>query len=261
MITDVLDFATKCASEGKKLALVTVTNINGSSPATPGQMIAVLADGSTMGTVGGGASEHKIITKAVESIKNDDNTFSIFIDHAETGMTCGGSMEVFGNIIGNQAHICIFGGGHISQCLAKVAEQIGFNISIIEDRAEYREYFDFANYIVCKSDEYETSLPDIQADYVVICTRGHSTDTDALRYCLKSNFKYTGMIGSKKKVAGILSKLLDEGIDPSAFDNVYAPIGLDIANTSPEEIAIAIIAEILLIKNNGSLAHKKIFVT
>lgn len=258
MTANVLEFALMRTAEGKKVALVTVTSIVGSSPATPGQMMAVLADGTTSGTVGGGASEHKIMTGAIEAMKNGDNVFSLFIDHAETGMTCGGSMEVFGNILGNKPGLCIFGGGHISQCLAKIADQVGFSISVIEDRAEYSGHFNFANYILCKTDEYDNYTPNIQGDYAVICTRGHSTDMDALRYCMKKNFKYIGMIGSKKKVAEIFSSLLDEGIEHSAFDKVYAPVGLDIANTSPEEIAIAIFAEILLIKNNGNMQHKRL---
>jgi len=257
MIADALTFATQCASEGKVAALVTVTAISGSSPATPGQMIAVLADGTTNGTIGGGASEHKVITRAVNAIANGENVFKLCIEHSEIGMTCGGSMNVFGNIIGNQPNLHIFGGGHISQCLAKVAKQVGFNISIIEDRDEFSEHFDSANYIVCRPEEYESKISTTKADYAVICTRGHSTDADALRYCLKKDFKYIGMIGSKKKVSEIHAKLLSEGFDETKLNNVYAPIGLDIAGASPEEIAVSIIAEILLIKNNGKLCHKK----
>lgn len=257
MAKDVLYFITKCASEGKKVALVTVTATNGSSPATSGQMIAVLADGSTKGTVGGGASEHKIIQRAIEAIKNGENVFSLNIEHSESGMTCGGSMEVFGNIIGNQPNLLIFGGGHISQCLARVADHVGFNTTIIEDREELSEHFDSASYIVCKPEDYEKYISATEEDYAVICTRGHSTDTDALRYCIIKDFKYIGMIGSKKKVCEIYAKLTSEGVEISRLNDIYAPIGLDIASASPEEISVAITAEILLIKNKGKLCHKK----
>jgi len=258
MTKDVLKFATQCADEGQKVALITVTAITGSSPATPGQMIAVLADGSISGTVGGGASEHKIITRAVEAIRSNEDVFKLFIDHAETGMTCGGSMEVVGNIIGNQPGICIFGGGHISQSLAAIAHHAGFAVSIVEDRVELNHHFEFANFILSKAGEHDTHIPPLQADYAVICTRGHSTDIDALRYCLKNDFKYIGMIGSKKKVSEVYTTLINEGVDKTKIDSIYAPIGLDIAGTSPGEIAVAIIAEILLIKNNGKLTHKRL---
>ena len=254
---NVLSFVSKSADEGKKIALVTVTNTDGSSPATVGQMIAVLEDGRTEGTVGGGASEYRIIQTAVEAIKNGDNTFALSIDYAENGMVCGGSMEVFGNIIGSNTGLCIFGGGHISQSLANIAVQTGFYVTVIEDRPEFAEYFTTAKYIVCKPDEYETLDPASGVDYTVVCTRGHSTDDEALRYCLKKDLKYLGMIGSRTKVKELFSKLSKEGISQKKLDSIYAPIGLDIASAAPAEIAVAILAEILLIKNNGKPEHKK----
>jgi len=254
---DILSFVSKCADEGRKVALVTVTGTDGSSPATVGQMIAVLSDGTTKGTVGGGASEFRIIQTAVEAMKNGETTFSLSIDHAENGMVCGGGMEVFGNIIGSNTGLCIFGGGHIAQSLASIAAQTGFYVTVIEDRPEFASYFDTVNYVVCKPDEYEKTDPAASADYVVICTRGHSTDDEALRYGLKKELKYLGMIGSKTKVNELFTKLIEDGVSQEKIDKIYAPIGLDIADAIPAEIAVAILAEILLIKNGGNLEHKK----
>ena len=256
-MNDTLTFASHNANKGKKVALVTVTATTGSSPATVGQMIAVLDDGFSMGTVGGGASEHYVIKKAAEAIENGDDTFSIVIDHAENGMVCGGSMEVFGNVIGNHTRLCIFGGGHIAQSLASFAADVGFTITVVEDRPEFEKHFDCAEYIVCKPNEYESIDPAEFADFAVICTRGHSTDAEAFRYCLTKKLKYIGMIGSKAKVAELFTKLQNEGVKKEALDSIYAPIGLDIANAAPAEIAIAILAEILLVKNSGKLRHKK----
>jgi len=258
MIQDVLAFVSQNTAKGIKAALVTVMKTEGSSPASPGQMIAVLADGSSMGTIGGGASEHYFVKKAIEAINNGDAVFSVSIDHAEKGMICGGSMEVFGNIIGNQTGLCIFGGGHIAQSLALIAAQTGFYVTVVEDRPEFAEDFKFVKYIVCKPEEYKTIDPAAFADYAVICTRGHSTDDEALRYCLTGELKYIGMIGSKTKVTELFTKLQGEGITQEKLKSVYAPIGLDIANAVPAEIAVAILSEILLIKNNGQLQHKKL---
>jgi len=258
MIQDILSFASRLAADGKKVALITVTETGGSSPATPGQMIAVLADGSTMGTIGGGASEHHVITKAIEAINNGDTVFSLSIDHAENGMICGGNMEVFGNIIGNHTGLCIFGGGHIAQSLTKIAALTGFHITVVEDRPEFEIDFKSVKYTVCKPEEYEKIDPAAFADYAVICTRGHSTDDEALRYCLTKKLKYIGMIGSKTKVEALFSKLRSEGKTEEELKSIYAPIGLDIASAIPAEIAVAIISEILLIKNNGLLRHKKL---
>ncbi|MCL2819912.1 MAG: XdhC/CoxI family protein [Oscillospiraceae bacterium] len=256
-MNDVLTFVSQNLDEGKKVALVTVTGITGSSPATPGQMLAVLTDGTTKGTAGGGASEHLIIERAKLAIQNNENTFTLKIDHSESGMSCGGSMEVFGNILGNHTGLCIFGGGHIAQSLAKIASQTGFYVTVIEDRPEFEENFDSASYITSKPEDYGQIGAINFADFVVICTRGHSTDDIALRYCLSKKIKYIGMIGSKTKVAEIFSKLRSEGVPQADLDSVFAPIGLDIASSDPREIAVAILAELLLIKNNGKLQHKR----
>ena len=256
MINDTLEFIQQSIANGKKAALITVTGTTGSSPATPGQMITVLSDGTSAGTVGGGATEHAIIKRAVDVINAGKNVFSMSLDHAENGMICGGSMEVFGNIIGNQSGLCIFGGGHIAQSLAKIANLTGFYVTVVEDRKEFADSFENVNYIICTPDEYEKTDPAAFADYAVVCTRGHSTDDKALRYCLTKKLKYTGMIGSKKKVAELYGKLRSEGAAQEELDKVYAPIGLDIADAAPAEIAIAILAEILLVKNNGALKHK-----
>ena len=257
MIQDVLAFAAEKVSEGKKIALITVTEIHGSSPASLGQMMAVLADGSTAGTVGGGATEYRIVKQAMEAIQNGDTIFNFFFDHAENGMTCGGSMAGFGNIFGSQAGLCIFGGGHISQCLAKIAVNTGFPVTVVEDRPEFATLFQSVKYQVCKPEEFEAQDPALGSAYVVICTRGHQTDGAALRYCLKRRFEYLGMIGSMKKVSALFDLMRSEGASQSKLNCVYAPVGLDIADAVPAEIAVAILAEILLVKNKGKLRHKK----
>jgi xanthine dehydrogenase accessory factor len=256
-MNDVLSFLSKCTSEGKKVALVTVTKTVEGSPSTPGQMIAVLVDGSSVGTVGGGVSEHLIKIRAVCAIKNGENSFALTIDHAAQGMVCGGSMEVFGNIIGNHLGLCIFGGGHIAQSLAVIAAETGFYVTVVEDRPEFESHFGSATFTVCTPEEYEEIDPVANADYAVICTRGHSTDDKALRYCLTKSLKYIGMIGSKPKVEEVFSDLRNSGFTQEQLDCIYAPIGLDIADAFPKEIAVAILAEILLIKNDGKLRHMK----
>jgi xanthine dehydrogenase accessory factor len=183
--------------------------------------------------------------------------FRFSFDYAESGMICGGSMAGFGNILGSQAGLCIFGGGHIAQSLARIALQSGFYVTVVEDRPEFATYFEHIRYVVCKPQEYETLDPVSTSDYAVICTRGHKTDADALRYCLSKKLVYFGMIGSEKKVTALLNNMREEGVEQEALDRVYAPIGLDIADALPAEIAVAILAEILLVKNKGKLRHKR----
>jgi len=257
MTQNVLAFAAQKTEEGEKVAFITVTAISGSSPASAGQVMAVLADGSTAGTVGGGASEYRLIKQAVQAIKDGTGVFEFAFDHAEEGMTCGGSLKGVGNVLGNQASIAVFGGGHVAQSFVKVAALTGFNVTVIEDREEFATDFKDARYVVCTPDKYEEAGALAGCDYAVICTRGHRTDTDALRYCLTKSLKYLGMIGSAKKTATVLKILRDEGVPDEVRERVFAPIGLDIASGAPAEIAISIMAEILLVKNRGKTAHKR----
>ncbi|MCL2066024.1 MAG: XdhC/CoxI family protein [Treponema sp.] len=257
MIQDVLAFAARHTADGKKAALVTVTATHGSSPASPGQVMAVLSDGTSAGTVGGGESEHRLIKQAVQAIKNGSAVFRFSFDHAEHGMSCGGGMEGFINVLGSQAGLAIFGGGHIAQSLAKIAALTGFFVTVIEDRREFAECFDSARFVICNPEEYEKSDPVAGCDYAVICTRGHETDAEALRWCLKKPLKYTGMIGSAAKVKEVMAKMRGESVPQELLDKVYAPIGLNIADEAPAEIAVAILSEILLVKNTGTLEHKR----
>ncbi len=257
MIHDVLRFAAERAALGQRVALVTVTATRGSSPASPGQMMAVPADGACVGTVGGGASEHRIIKQAAEAIASGTAVFSFSFDHADEGMTCGGGMEGFGTVLGSAPGLCIFGGGHIAQALAKLALLTGFRVTVVEERPELAGDFDGVRYIVCKPHAYEAAGVMNANDYAVVCTRGHRSDAEALRYCLHKPLRYLGMIGSRKKAAGILETMRGEGISSEALDRVFTPIGLDIAGEIPSEIAVAILAEILLAKNAGSPAHKR----
>jgi len=257
MIQDILAFAQESLVQGKRVALVSVTETAGSSPASAGQLMAVLADGSSAGTVGGGAAEHLVKHKSVEAIKNGDKIFTLTINHSDSGMVCGGNMSVTGNILGEENHLYIFGGGHIAQCLAPLAIATGFIVTVIEDRPEFESGFSNTRYLVCKPENYDKDIHLPESAYIVICTRGHQTDDDALRFCLSGPHKYIGMIGSSGKVATLFERLHQDGYGEETLNSIYTPIGLDIADSIPAEIAVSIMAEILLIKNNGSPNHKR----
>lgn len=257
MTQDILAFAKEHVSQGNKVALITVTSTEGSSPASAGQFMAVLADGSAMGTVGGGATEYRVIQKAVAAMENGDRVFEFSFNHAESGMVCGGAMRGFGNVLGSEDHLLIFGGGHVAQSLAPLAAATGFLVTVIEDRPEFAASFTGVRYIVCKPEAYEEAIKMPSSTYAVICTRGHKTDDEALRFCLHEPFRYIGMIGSAQKVDALFTNLRKEGYSEAKLQEIYAPIGLDIASAVPAEIAVSILAEILLIKNSGSPRHKR----
>lgn len=257
MIQDTLRFAAQQAEEGRAVALVTITETTGSSPAHPGQMMAVLADGSSEGTVGGGASEHQVIRRAVQAIKAGETVFTFGYDHGAEGMVCGGALAGTGTVVGAGLQLHIFGGGHVGQSLARVAVPTGFSTTVIEDRAALADAFENVRYVVCEPPAYPDTIPPASGGYTVICTRGHKTDLDALRFCLTRPYAYIGMIGSRKKVGALFEALRREKIPEERLAALYTPIGLDVASGAPAEIAISILAEILMIKNGGRPRHKR----
>lgn len=259
MISEVLSFAARQTQQGGQVALLTITGTTGSSPASPGQVMVVCEDGSTAGTIGGGASEHKLKQRALAALAAGEQVFEFELTHADIGMTCGGSLKGFGNLLGSGTGLAIFGGGHISQYLAKAAALTGFNVNIIEDRPEFEQMFELSpttHYKICQPEDYESLNILGSSKYAVVCTRGHSTDFAALRYCITKPLKYLGMIGSAAKTQKILGDIRGQGVPGEDIAKVFTPIGLDIASSRPAEIAISILAEILLVKNGGSPAHK-----
>lgn len=250
-------FVAEHTEAGRRVALVTVTETTGSSPASVGQVMAVCEDGSTAGTVGGGATEYSLTRRALAAIEKDEKIFSFDVDHAENGMVCGGGMKGFGNVLGNEASLVIFGGGHVGQRLAALAVATGFSVAVVEDRPGLEAAFEKVRYVLATPDAYADKAPVHPSTYVVICTRGHSSDDQALRFCLGRETAYLGMIGSVRKVKTLFDGLRKEGVSEEVLARVYTPIGLDIASTSPAEIAVSILAEILLVKNKGCLRHRR----
>lgn len=257
MTKDVLLFAADALDQGQGVALITVAHTHGSSPASPGQIMAVLADGTSTGTVGGGTSEHRLATQAARTLQENGEGFSFSFDHSEDGMVCGGGMEGTVIVLGHGPRLLLFGGGHVAQCIAPLAAGCGFNVSVVEDRPDFESQFENAKYLVCTPDAYAQTLTLTPDTYVVICTRGHHTDDDALHFILSQPHAYLGMIGSRRKVATLFDSLRKEGVPEDTLHSIYTPIGLNVASASPAEIAIAVMAEILLVKNGGSPQHKR----
>ncbi len=149
-------------------------------------------------------------------------------------------------------YVYIFGAGHISQKLATVTKLVNFKIVVLDDRKEFasRERFPDADEIRV-IDSFDKVSGDVSIDnqsYVVIVTRGHAKDKEVLAQMLKTDAKYIGMIGSKKKIKGIYDQLLEEGFTEKDLERVYSPIGIDIQAETPEEIAISIVAELIQIR-------------
>jgi xanthine dehydrogenase accessory factor len=171
----------------------------------------------------------------------------------DTGLVCGGTLDIFVEPVLPQALLYIFGGGHVSVNLYKIASNAGFDVTVVDDREVYasRERFPEAKEVIAEDFEQAMSrLTPRESSYIVIVTRGHRDDMRVLRWAVKTQARYIGMIGSKRKTIAVFRELTQEGIPAELFNRVHAPVGLDIGAVTPEEIAVAITAELIAIRRN-----------
>ncbi len=244
-------------SKGEKAALVTLTSVDGSSPGREGNMMAVFEDGTIMGTVGGGNLEFTLLNDAKKAMEENENKNLEFklSKEGNLGMECGGTIKAFIKVFKKKDKVVIIGGGHVGSAVYNLAQATDFLTIILDDREEFCNKIKFpeAFQLLCGNvTENMQKLILDESCYVVIVSRGHQWDHEALREALKQSPKYIGVIGSTRKLSVIFKDLQEEGFDLEKLKNVYAPTGLDVADDFPKEIAVGILAEILMVKNNKS---------
>lgn len=260
MEAELLKKLTECIEQGLPVALVTVTVADGSSPRDVGSMMVVNAAGQLIaGTIGGGKVEEAAKKDAAECLRNNQSqSFQYELTLKQTshslGMACGGKVEVFVKTFGKRDALIIFGGGHIGQKLSGFAKTLGYHITVVDKRPEFCSVERFPEVdqriLLDETTPFEISI-DGQTN-VVIVTHGHLYDMEALKLVVHSDARYIGMIGSHNKIRHCFAELMKEGITEERLKRVYAPIGLDIGGDTPEEIALAILAEIQAVKYGKS---------
>jgi xanthine dehydrogenase accessory factor len=237
------------------VALVTIVATNGSTPQRVGAKMLVYADGRTVGTIGGGCYENDAFWKARTALETRKPTrvkYELDDDFAqENGLVCGGQMEVFIEPIEPPPALYVIGAGHVGYYLARFAYEAGFQIHVVDDREAFanRERFpDAADVVVDDVPEWLAGAAVPASAYVVIVTRGHRHDLDAMRAVVDRDLRYVGLIGSRAKVARVYDALVTEGVAPERFARIHAPIGLDLGAVTPQEIAVSIVAELIAVR-------------
>jgi xanthine dehydrogenase accessory factor len=241
---------------GEPAALVTIVSAIGSTPQRVGAKMLVFGDGRIVGTIGGGCYENDAFWKAREAITNRKPQlvhYELSDDFAqETGLICGGQMDVYIEPIEPSPELYVIGAGHVGFHLARLAHEVGFRVRVVDDREKFanRERFPSAEEVITEDIPawiQRTALP--SHAYVVIVTRGHTNDLDALRALAPKDLRYLGLIGSRAKVARIYDELTAHGTKAETLHHVHAPIGLDIGAVTPQEIAVSILAELIAVKH------------
>ena len=249
---DIYEEIVKLRQQGRRGAVATIVNVRGSIPSFKTAKMLVRDDGSIAGTIGGGCVEAEIWQAArevMESEKPRTLSFNLNQDPKyDTGLVCGGTLDIFVEPVLPPAALYIFGAGHVSVSLYKVAKGAGFDVTVVDDREAYanRERFPEAKEIIAEDfDRAMARLAPNESAYLVIVTRGHRDDMRVLRWAVQTSARYIGMIGSKRKTITIFQALIKEGLAANLFERVHAPVGLDIGAITPEEIAVAITAELI----------------
>jgi xanthine dehydrogenase accessory factor len=255
MSEEVFKAISETLERGESAALVTIIRTEGSTPQRVGAKMLVFADGRTVGTIGGGCYENDAFWKArnaLETRKPLVACYELADDIAEeSGLICGGQMDVYIEPLEAAPHLYLVGAGHVSYHLAQAATPVGFKVHVVDDREKFAnaDRFPDAEEVIVEDIPgwLETATLPGNA-YVVILTRGHRHDLEALRALAPRDLRYLGLIGSRAKVARLYAALQEESVPIDRLKDLHAPVGLDIGAVSPQEIAVSIMAELIAVK-------------
>ncbi len=254
LVADVLDELVEFRRARKACALCTVVRTAGSTPRKSAARMLVLSDGKIRGTVGGGRIEKEVTDAAVALLSQGaaarPKLLRYHLTH-ELAMCCGGEMEVFVEPLVPEPPLVVCGGGHVAHALVPLARAVGFAPIVVEDLDEMAttERFPDAEKFVDSFDVRDwKEIPLDDHSYVVIVTRDHAQDQALLESLCKRELGYLGLIGSRRKIEMFKQRLIAKGFDQSLFARVHMPIGLDIGAETPEEIAVAIVAELIQVR-------------
>jgi xanthine dehydrogenase accessory factor len=252
---DIYEEIVKLQQAGHRGAVATIVNVRGSIPSFKSAKMLVRDDGSIAGTIGGGCVEADVWQAAREVIASEKpRTLTFDLNQNpkyDTGLVCGGTLEIFIEPILPAPLLYIFGAGHVAFDLFKAARNSGFEVIVCDDREAYanRERFPDARQVIAQDfDHAMASMSPNESSFIVIVTRGHRDDMRVLRWAVQTQARYIGMVGSNRKAITIFRELTAEGLKPELFDRVYSPVGLDIGANTPEEIAVSIMAEIIALR-------------
>ena len=235
-------------SRGDTVAHLKVVRVEGSGPQEVGASLLLKEDGSFEGTIGGGAIEAAALRDANEMLKRRESGILEYKLSADLGMCCGGVMQVFCEVLEPTRRLILFGGGHVAQPTSALAARCGFSLWVVDDRQEWASQDRFPDAQTLLHLPVDEAFEEIQPrprDYVVVVTRGHEQDQAVLEFYLAHPPAYLGVIGSLSKVTRAISRAKAKGFDDEALARVHMPIGLDIGAITPDEIAVAIVAELI----------------
>jgi xanthine dehydrogenase accessory factor len=239
-------------AQGKKAALAMIVQCSGSSPQKEGAKMLVRADGTIVGTLGGGCLEEDVRQVCLAAIEEGTpRTISIGLTEHEGGMVCGGRVLVYIEPVLPAPQLVVLGAGHVGRALTQAAARAGFRVTVVDDRAEHAaaERFPDAERILVGDFAAMIEGAGVNDDaFVLVATRGHLHDFEAVAAALRTPARYVGLVGSRRKRKLLFEELERRGFDAAARARVVTPAGLSIGSVTPEEIAVSIVAQMIEVR-------------
>jgi xanthine dehydrogenase accessory factor len=244
---------------GRASVLATIVECHGSSPQKQGAKMLVRDDGSIMGTLGGGCIEAEVVQHSLMAIQDGQpRTVPFELTEKHGGLVCGGKVLVYIEPVLIEPRIVILGAGHVGRALSTLARFSGFTVTVVDDRPEYanRDNIPDAHDIVVNDfPDVFSRVPVERGTFIVVATRGHNHDLDAIKAALGTGAGYIGLMGSRRKKGLLMNALRDAGFAREDIDRVIIPVGIAINSVTPEEIAVSIMAQIIQRRRQHDAAH------
>jgi xanthine dehydrogenase accessory factor len=253
MAKDIFDVVTELRASGRPFAVATVVETTGSVSAKTSAKAVIDENGRVVaGWVGGGCAESATCHTAIECIQSGQ-TAMLEVDMDDevlgAGMPCGGHMRVYVEPVLPRPTLWIMGHGRVAECLCSLADMVGLDV-VVNDPLADRERYPAASRLITNDLDYGALCP-AQGDFVVIATQ-HKGDHMSMKRALSSGVGYIALIASRKRSRLVLDYLRREGMGDRELDRVMAPSGLDLGARTPEEIALCVISEIVLVRRGGT---------
>lgn len=248
----------KIEKNNESAALCTVVKSQGSTPRHVGSKMLVYPDGKFIGSVGGGDLEHRVLDEAWIAMGDGESrliTYHMSDPSRGDPGVCGGTVEVFVEPILPPAMIVVIGAGHVGKAVVHLAKWLGFRVAVSDDRPEFctPESVPGADaYYPVEMGKLSEHLKINRQTYIIITSRGSNVDQEGLPSLLESNAKYIGVIGSKRRWLTTVNALKEKGVPEDRIARVHSPMGLELNAETPEEIAVSILAEVLMVKDKGT---------
>ena len=238
-------------------ALATVVRVSGSVPQQPGARLLLRDDGTTVGTVGGGAIEREVLAALQRLLETPGSELLVRDLGQDLGMCCGGRMEIFVEALEPAPRLWLLGAGHVAQPTATLARSVGFEVVVVDEREELNTAERFPGCELCLDDASDRLRRERlgRGDWVVIVTHDHQLDERALEAAARNQSRYIGLVGSRRKVFRLVERLLARGQGDIPIERLFAPVGLDIGAVTPEEIAISVVAELVALRRGHRATH------